>query len=255
MTVKPAPERYPESHFAGAYWGPRREAPDECARRAADFINLLAPCDPSLAHWYKTAKSPKDARKYPLTPPDVNTLTEVFRGGVNREKGGPVFEDLGYRVWFHNGGLPHEGADMRIKCGDYCGATPNSCFMSLPRRGPDAERVLTASVLGHVLRSMAVAWEPDWAVAMSRTHRDMDDENEGGVAAVWLGWVTYFARHWGTVPPLPAPVRIEPVEDKGMLIFLTPEPFSVANPEHVALARRVRGLLAKAGLMRSVIAP
>ncbi|NRD54523.1 Imm52 family immunity protein, partial [Corallococcus exiguus] len=51
--------------------------------------------------------------------------------------------------------------------------------------------------------------------------------------------------------PLPAPVRIEPVEDRGSLIILTPERFTVANPEHVALARRVRELLAQAGLMRT----
>jgi hypothetical protein len=45
-------------------------------------------------------------------------------------------------------------------------------------------------------------------------------------------------------------VRIEPVEDRGTLIILTPERFTVANPEYVALARRVRELLARAGLMR-----
>ncbi|NRD66944.1 immunity 52 family protein, partial [Corallococcus exiguus] len=51
--------------------------------------------------------------------------------------------------------------------------------------------------------------------------------------------------------PLPAPVRIEPVEDRGSLIILTPERFTVTNPDHVALARRVRELLAQAGLMRT----
>jgi hypothetical protein len=83
---------------------------------------------------------------------------------------------------------------------------------------------------------------------MSRTHREMDDSQ--GNADIWLGWVTYLARHRGTVPPLPAPVRIEPVLDKGTLIVLTHERFTVANPEHVALARRVRELLARAGLMQ-----
>jgi hypothetical protein len=45
-------------------------------------------------------------------------------------------------------------------------------------------------------------------------------------------------------------VRIERVEDKGTLIILTPERFTAANPEHVALARRVRELLSRAGLLR-----
>ncbi|KFE60946.1 hypothetical protein DB31_4570 [Hyalangium minutum] len=62
----------------------------------------------------------------------------------------------------------------------------------------------------------------------------------------------YFSRLRGTVPPLPAPVRIEPVEDKGTLVILTPERFTVSNPEHVALAARVHELLDRAGLLRKL---
>jgi hypothetical protein len=250
MTVKLKSETYPDTYFAGAYWGPRKEPPEECARRTAGFLNLLAECDPFLAHWYKPAKSRKDARKHPLMPPDMPTLAEMFRRGVNREKGGPVFEDLGFSFWFDNGGTGRDCAALRIHCGGYAEAFSNSCFLSLPSHGANAERLFTAPALARVVRSMALAWEPDWVAAMSRTHRDLDDKD--GKADVWLGWVTYLARHRGTVPPLPAPVRIEPVEDKGTLIVLTPERFTVANPEHVALARRVRELLARAGLMQPV---
>jgi hypothetical protein len=65
----------------------------------------------------------------------------------------------------------------------------------------------------------------------------------------FVGWVTYFSRARGTVPPLPAPVRIEPVEDKGTLVILMPERFTVSNPEHLALAARVQALLDQAGLL------
>jgi len=88
MTVKLESETYPDTYFAVAYWGPRKEPPEECARRTAGFLNLLAEYDPFLAHWYKPAKSRKDARKHSLMPPDVPTLAEMFRRGVNREKGG-----------------------------------------------------------------------------------------------------------------------------------------------------------------------
>lgn len=59
-------------------------------------------------------------------------------------------------------------------------------------------------------------------------------------------------RRRGPVPPLPAPVRIEPVEDQGTLIILTPERFTARSPEHVALAARVRELLDRAGLLSSL---
>ncbi|WP_163787318.1 Imm52 family immunity protein [Myxococcus vastator] len=91
------------------------------------------------------------------------------------------------------------------------------------------------------------------AVAMSSAHLQLVDT--GDPAALRIGWVTYIARQRGKVPPLPAPVRIEPVDDEGALIVLTSERFTASNPDHVASAERVTELLDRAGLVRSVAAP
>ncbi|MCY1040916.1 immunity 52 family protein [Corallococcus sp. bb12-1] len=239
-----------EDYYVGAYWGPRKEAPEDCARRTAELLTLLASCDPLLAHWYKPARTREEARKHPLMPPDLATLTESFRRGVNREKGGPAIEQLGFTFWFGNGGARGEDVDLRITCGDHGGATPNSCVMTLPKRGANADRLLTAPVLAGVVRSMALAWDADWCAVTSWDHRELLSEE--GRAGTFAGWVTYLSRRRGEVPPLPAPMRISPVEDKGTLIILTPERFTVANPEHVALAQRGRELLARARLMQPV---
>jgi hypothetical protein len=71
-------------------------------------------------------------------------------------------------------------------------------------------------------------------------------------AGTSVGWMMYFSRLRGTMPPLPAPVRIEPVEDKGTLVILTPERFTASNSEHVALAARVHELLDSAGMLRKL---
>lgn len=249
MTTEPEPESNLETYYAGAYWGPRKESPEECARRGVSFLKLMAACDALLAHWNKIPKPRGRGRKTPLMPPDLATLIEAFRRGVNREPGGPAIEDLGLTVEAYNDGSGQDFAHVRMHSGSYAEGMSNACVLSLPSKGGGAERILTASVLTEVIRGMALAWDPDWAVAMSESHRDMDDED--GPVDVWTGWVTYFARHRGTVPPLPAPVRIEPVEDRGSLIILTPERFTVTNPEHVALSRRVRELLDRAGLLKS----
>ncbi|MDY7226751.1 immunity 52 family protein [Hyalangium sp. s54d21] len=99
------------------------------------------------------------------------------------------------------------------------------------------------------LRAMALAWDPEWAVATSHEHRDTVVQGFAH-AGTFVGWVMYFSRLRGTVPPLPAPVRMDPVEDKGTLVILTPERFTTSNPEHVALAARVQELLNRAGLLR-----
>jgi len=98
---------------------------------------------------------------------------------------------------------------------------------------------------------MALAWEPETAVATSTMHRDA--VSSAGIAGTFASWVMYFPRDRGTVPPLPTPVRIEPVEDKGTLVILTPERLTSDNPEHIELAQRVHTLLNKAGLLRAVV--
>jgi hypothetical protein len=236
----------PESYYAGAYWGPRREPPEACAQRASAFLNLLAPSDPFLAHWYKPARSRKDARKHPLMPLDVPTLTELFRRGVNRADGGKVIAQLGFSCWFDNGGGNYDSASLRIHCGDYSAASPNSCVLTLPRSGANAERVLTEGVLTSAVRAMVLAWAPDWAFATSYAYERQYPEPDSAPFSV--GWVTYLSHRLGKVPPLPAPVRIEGIEALGTLMVLTPERFTVGNPAHVALARRVRELLAKANV-------
>nr|WP_225937173.1 immunity 52 family protein [Myxococcus sp. RHSTA-1-4] len=97
---------------------------------------------------------------------------------------------------------------------------------------------------------MALAWDPDWVVATSDSYRRL--MREPSKSGAFVGWVTYLSRRRGAVPPLPAPVRIEPVEDKGTLIVLTPERLTARNPEHVEQGRRVCELLARAGLMQPV---
>lgn len=249
MTGKSEPQTYPDSYYAGAYWSPRKESPEECARRAVVFLNSLAACDPLLAHWNSIPKPRGRGLKTPIMPPDVTSLTEAFRRGVNREPGGPAIEHLGLTVGAYNDGARQDHASLSMRCGSYGEGTSNACVLNLPSEGANADRVLTHSVLSGVVRSMAVAWDPDWAVATSSNHRDTLSEK--GKAGTFAGWVTYLSRRRGTVPPLPVPVRIEPVEDRGALVILTPERLT-ASPEHVEIGRHVGELLARAGLMQPI---
>ncbi len=156
-------------------------------------------------------------------------------------------KDAGYHVFLWNG--ESGGGDVWLKtyCSEISPYLDNSCLLEAPYTGPVSERVLTATFQAEALRAIANAWEPDWGVAMSHSHRDMIGAK---CPNVLVGWVTYLSRRLGRVPPLPAPVRIEPVEELGALVILTPERFTASNPEHVALAERVRELLERAGLLR-----
>ncbi|MGZ3459824.1 MAG: immunity 52 family protein [Archangium sp.] len=231
-----------ETYYTGAYWRLRRESPEECGRRAEAFFKALAPVDPSFSRWFKQGRSRREALKHRIEM-DQSTLGKMFRRGKDR-----VVEELGFRISGWNGeSSDDEACGFYIVCGGYAENVGNMCLLHIPNGGgPNSERIRTAPVLTGVVRAMAVAWDPDDAIAMSHMHRDLIPEPP---PEALVGWVTYLSRRRGRVPPLPAPVRIEPVEDKGTLIVLTPERFTASNPEHLALARRVHELLDRAGLL------
>lgn len=231
-----------ENYYAGAYWRLRKETPEECGRRAEAFFRALAPIDPCFSRWFKQGRSRKEAIKHRIET-DPSTLEKMFRRGKDR-----VVEELGFRISGWNGERNDDDAcGFFITCGGDADRVSNVCLLHLPNGdGPNAERVRTASVLTGVVRAMAMAWDPDDAIATSESHRELIPKP---LPDALVGWVTYLSRRRGTVPPLPAPVHIEQVEDKGTLLVLTPERFTASNPEHVALAERVQQLLDRAGLL------
>jgi hypothetical protein len=93
---------------------------------------------------------------------------------------------------------------------------------------------------------MATAWDPDFAMVSSTEMVRLVQKRKWEVR---VGWLTYLSRRLGRLPPLPAPVRIEPVGTIGWLLHLSPEPMTASNPEHVAFTTRVRELLDRAGLI------
>jgi hypothetical protein len=235
-----------EDYYVGAYWGPRKETALECARRAELFFHMLARCDPTFAQWYRGGRgAPRELPGHPVRP-EVQEWEQLFLRGRNRtDEGKRVIEDLGFRESVYN--AKKGPTSLSFHCGAYTPwGGPNSCLLLPPNEGPVRERLLSAPVLAEVLTSMATAWDPDFAMA---TSDPMLDHVEKRKWEVRVGWLTYLSRRLGQVPPLPAPVRIEPVGTLGWLLVLSPERMTASNPEHVAFTVRVRELLDRAGLI------
>jgi hypothetical protein len=235
-----------EGYYVGAYWGPRQETALECARRAELFFHMLARCDPSFTQWYRRGRGfPRELPGYPVRP-EVKEWEQLFLRGRNRtDVGKKVIEDLGFRQMVWN--AKKESTYITTYCGGYSPwGGPNSCLLEPPRTGEVRERLLRAPVLAEVLTSMATAWDPDFAMASSSEMVDLVEKRKREVR---VGWLTYLSRRLGSLPPLPAPVRIEPVGTLGWLLILSPEPMTASNPEHVAFTSRVRELLDRAGLI------
>lgn len=239
-----------ETYYVGAYWGPRRESAEECARRAQVFFQAMARYDPLFSHWFRPPRSRKQASE-PLSL-DVPTLRERFSQGRTRNDEGGIIDDLGFRIFADSGQWPgtppREFSSLTVKCGAYAESLFNACVLNLPSAGDAMEHVVRAPMLANILRAMIAAWEPERCFATSHAHLELVKERKG--VGTFVGWIMYFPRQLGSVPPLPPPVQVEPVEDRGSLVILTPERFTASNPQHVALAARVHEVLSHAGLLK-----
>ncbi|MFY0581732.1 Imm52 family immunity protein [Cystobacter fuscus] len=235
-----------ESYYAGAYWGPRKETALDCARRAELFFHMLARCDPSFAQWYRAGRGfPRGLPGHPVQS-NVDDLEKLLLQSRNRtDVGKKIIEDLGFSRIMWN--AKNEATDLHLSCGKYSPwGGPNVCLLKPPRQSSVLERILRVPVLAEILTAMATAWDPDFATASSSQMLELVEKRGFEVR---VGWLTYLSRRLGTLPPLPAPVRIEPVGSLGWLLVLSPEPMTASNPEHVAFTARIRALLDRAGLI------
>ena len=230
-----------ERFQAGAHWGGRKESAAACAARAEEFFRLLAECDPAYSRWFEYAYSRKNALRLPFEP-----TAETFLRFFERKK-----YRLGRDAFYFDAWTGQEqtgrGGLLNLTCGSGTPFYANGCLLHLPREGAAAQRVLTVQVLKQVVRAMARAWEPDRCAVVSEADPSARRMVEADGACV--GWLTYFSRAHGRVPSLPRPVRVEPVEELGTLVILTPQPFSPGNPAHAELAGRVRERLERSGLL------
>jgi hypothetical protein len=237
-----------DTYYLGAYWGVRREDVEACARRAEFFFALLARCDPTLRQWYRSGRVTRRSPLPQVRTDDVENLKEhLLRGRHRADLDKSVLEEMGFSLHVWNQHPDANSTRVSIDCGAYARFTSNVCLIDPPSEGEASERMLSLPMMEQLMSCVVTAWDPDWATV---TNYEYLKALAKGREEVRMGWLMYFAKRWGTVPPLPAPVRIEPVGALGTLIVLSPERLSVTNPEHLALGRRIRELLDRAGLIQ-----
>ncbi|GMU02682.1 hypothetical protein KH5H1_68020 [Corallococcus caeni] len=230
-----------ETYYAGCYWLARLEPIESCAQRLEFFLEKLAPLEPTWNRWHQSAATFEKARKRQVQP-DAKTLAKLLGQKSNRLRDSSSF-------WLWAGETPDETSAFNGRCGGSSMHVSSACILNSLGQSEVAQRVVTAPVLTGLVRAMAFAWEPEFAIATSHAHQERLSAGQFSAAGTFVGWVTYLADFRGPVPPLPSPVQVEHIPDRGTLITLTQEKFSASNPAHVALAADVQARLQAAGLL------
>lgn len=236
------------TYSISCYWKNREEGVGACADRAGRYIRRLEACDPVFAKVFVSSRTRE-------APRQISADSEVLK---------PFFEDKtadgwGYRISFVS---EHKDKDeqwaFHVRCGASpkitaaSGGWPNFCMWLLPTKGSSLKTLLQPATAYCLLYGMVEAWDPDWAVVYDDAVLD-DIYQRAGIAGyahknIFLGWMTYFARHIGTVPEdLAVHSRIN--LRLGTLLVLTEEPMSGECPDHVANTKRAVHSLRRTGVI------
>lgn len=171
---------YIETLVVGAYWGPRAEPPDAVARRMLATISGLEALG-------VTGGEPWWDNDAPL-PLDEAVLAERVARGVNRRDSDQgVIAELGYRAGAYTGPAARDdrGVSVMVHAGSTATRANNSVVVK-PSRPED--RAVLAAQAGEVVRLLAEAWAPDWAIF---TRSDLRDAVRG--RSPYPGAITWLA--------------------------------------------------------------
>jgi hypothetical protein len=230
-----------ETYYAGSYWLARPETINACAQRLESFLRKMGGLEPTWTRWHESAATFEKARKR-YVQLDAATLEKLLEQKQRRIRDRSTF-------WLWAGETPDETATINGGCGGSSTRLTSTCILNSLGQSQVAKRVVSATVLTEVVRVMVLAWEPEFAIATSNQHVDLVVTEQFPQPGTYVGWIMYFADFRGPVPPLPEPVRVEHIPDRGTLITLTQEKFTASNPDHVALAADVQARLKDAGLL------
>lgn len=230
-----------EAFYVGAYWGPRGEPVDECARRLSELLAGLGGVDSLLASWFRTGGSRKAALAQGVDASSTGLRELLLAGRARRDDAGrAVMSELGFSASIWNGQEVQVGVSVR--CGLSAagpGLVSNSLSVQLPAAEGDALALYGRDAALAVMRAVVESWQPAWATWTSHRLRRAQGSQPGEVVA---GWATYVADRSGVrADLLPAGVTAEP---SGGGVLITAEGDADVVPEMTVSA--VRGALGRA---------
>ncbi|AKJ07539.1 Hypothetical protein AA314_09165 [Archangium gephyra] len=120
---------------------------------------MLAECHPSLARWYEEGRSAEEALQLDFVP-TREAFTRFFSRSKSRfAEGGFIFQ-----AWTGPVEGTH-GVSASVTSAGTATHVSSSASVVFPLEPLGSERLLTRAVVARVMRALAKAWEPDWALA------------------------------------------------------------------------------------------
>lgn len=219
-----------------AYWGSRAESVESCAERVGTFLDGLEQnCGERLGSWFPQGRRSKAG---PVGR-DQESLVKLLVAGQNRrEADGEVLAELGFHVGWWNRGRGKAAASLSLTCGVRSDTASNVALIVLPEDFVEVEGRTGAL---EIVRTLARAWDPDWAGVFSTeamNSRDFD------ARVPFADWILYLASH--RVPEnalAEESVDVENLSTGGVLLTLGDRPVEPKEKNHRRRVSKVESWL------------
>src|SRR5579863_110940 len=224
-------------YYAGVFWGPRQESPEELAARWLKLIARLQTLDPIFAHWFTS--------KPRLLPFDtqIAPLAEKIEAGVTTSDGGKPLPMLGYQLFAHNTVAQKRGPrnlEIHMFAGIFAGRSHNWIAMRTDRGEVPDPDLVTYRIFNEALLALAETFEATIGLAYPSSLTDLWQKRTGPWRPAFkLAWITYVGPRFASLITPPAAAIVDRRPDGGLLMAATDETFVTTNPEHLAVAREI----------------
>jgi hypothetical protein len=224
----------------------REESPRSCATRLARILSGLVLIHPAFGRWNQQGHTGSEwSVPFCAMPPNIDELTSIFEKGRHyRDITHELMSEAGFSVSAWNGMEGPLGVSMRLNVGSYWDRPdfPNQIDFELGDLEPASAGFIDKVVLKASLLAVVEAWEPSWA-SLACLNYSKKFFASLPPPPFRSGWMTYLSAPYARKITPPSSAITRTVAGGGILILATNEPFTLDNPQHVAVADAIQACL------------
>ena len=237
-----------DSYWMEAQWGARVETPAALADRFLRTIDAISSLHPLLDTWtwgdsQEVWETEGQGGTYPFAEIRPNIVHAIEKNVCNGGEGVPD-PFYGYLMMTQTDRTP-EGSSIGLAVSASKGVNGGSTVSAFCNNyatldiGPDPDpSLITFALWRSLLLILCETWEATWAEASPE-----------GIRSEWRGipvrcaWMNYVSPRFAPLITPPPAAIVEHRPNGGLFLAATDEPFQMANPSHLAVAREIEAAL------------
>jgi hypothetical protein len=227
-----------------AYWGPRRENPEQCAARCQRMLEGLAAIDPAFGDWVFVV----DEEPVPVGREPGGELVQIVADCVARADDGDPTPVMGFNL---GGYARRKTALVSIGVLIHVGsAAParnymcNTVMLDMEPKNEGGFALITLDIVRRAVLAISAAWDATWCSAYPTALISLWTEQVPRRPTFKMAWISYLSARFAPLVTPPRSASSERVPGGGLLMIATPDRFDVADPTHLAVAREIEAALA-----------